>query len=65
MASVVGRIRINLLNNGQADVQTEGLDPMQVAQALATAAAQIILAQRQKAGQASEDSRILSPSLML
>ncbi len=65
MATVVGTIRIALLNDGKADVRTEGLEPLQVAQALATASAQIILAQRIKAGQAREDSMIVSPSMML
>lgn len=58
-------IIIELWKNKMPQVKLMRIDPMQAAQACATAAAQIILGQREKSGQAPSGGLIEVPSMIL
>ena len=65
MAIPDAKVVIELFIHDLPKVVLVKIDPMQAAQACATAAAQIILGQRTKAGQAKEGNIIQVPGLML
>ncbi len=58
---IKGKIIIAILDTGKADVHVEGLDPLQVAQALAAASAQILGQERAK--QNRDNTHLVMPNI--